>query len=115
MKSFGVNSANDIYIASNGNLAVLSGIEAVAAACGNATRARLGEMVLNINNGIPYFETLWIGAPNYPLYQAYLRNALLSVPGVTEVKSINITKLGNTLKYTATIVTQFGTTEITNG
>lgn len=107
--TFGTDTNNDLYLGNDGNIAVLSGINAVLAACETATKAQLGEMVLAVTQGIPNFQTVWVGTPNYALYQSYLRNTLLGVPGVLNVKSIDLTIEGNTLKYTATIQTQFGT------
>lgn len=108
VETFGTNDNNDIYLGSNGNLVVLTGLQAVLAACATATKAQLGEMVLAIKQGIPNFQAVWIGSPNYALYQSYLRNTLLSVSGVLDVKSISLSIAGNVLSYTATIVTQFG-------
>lgn len=112
--TFGTNANNDLYLGTNGNIVVLSGLAAIIAACETATKAQLGEMILAIQQGIPNFQTIWIGSPNYALYQSYLRNTLLGVDGVLDVKSISLSTVGNILKYTATIITQFGT-EILNG
>jgi len=107
--TFGTNSQNDIFIGGDGNLAIYSGIDAVLYACATASKAQLGEMVLAIKQGIPNFQTIWVGTPNYPLWTSYLRKTLQGVLGVKEVKSIELFRVENTLKYTATIVTQFGT------
>lgn len=115
VKTFGTNLDNDIYIGRDGNLSVLTGVDAVVAACRSVSLAQLGEEVLTQKNGIPNFETIWIGSPNYLLFQNYLRQNLLAVPGVLEVESIQISTTGNTLKYTATIKTIYGTGELSNG
>lgn len=115
VQTFASDSNNDIYIAENGNLAILSGAEAVAAACATATKAQLGEMVLQSTRGLPNFQAIWVGSPNYQVYQTYLRNTILSVPGVLDVQSLSLSVSGNVLRYTATIVTQFGIVEIANG
>lgn len=108
VQTFGTNSDNDIYLGVDGNLVVLDGLQAVLAACATASKSQLGEMVLAIKKGLPNFQTVWIGSPNYALYQSYLRNTLLAIDGVTDVKSITISIEGDVLKYTATIVTSFG-------
>ena len=115
VQTFGTNGNNDIYIGREGNLVVLSGVEAVAAACRNVSLAQLGEEVLTVKNGIPNFETVWVGSPNYLLFQNYLRQNLLAVPGVLEVESLTISTENNVLSYTATLKTIYGTTELTNG
>lgn len=114
-KTFGTNSDNDIYLGRDGNLVVLNGLEAVTAACESATRALLNEMIYSINRGIPYFETIWVGSPNYAVFRNYLINTLLGVDGVLSVQSLSLTVAEGVLNYTATIATKFGKAELTNG
>lgn len=114
VQTLAVNGDNDIFLNTQGNISLISGIDAVLAACETATKAQLGEMVLAINKGIPNFQTLWVGSPNYALFQSYLKDTLLSVAGVLEVKSIELSSLDNVLSYIATIETEFGTV-VVNG
>ena len=107
-QTLGTDKNNDLYLDINGNFAVLQNLDAVIAACETASKAQLGEMVLAIDNGIPNFQTVWVGSPNYALFQSYLRNTLLAVSGVTEVKSIELAVQDNILRYTATIDSEFG-------
>lgn len=107
-QTLGTNSSNDLYLDKNGNFAVLKSLDAVIAACETASKAQLGEMILFTQDGIPNFQTVWVGSPNYSLFQSYLRNTLLSVLGVTEVKSIELRAADNVLSYTATIDSEFG-------
>jgi hypothetical protein len=106
--TFGTNDNNDIYLGITGNLVVLKDLPAIEGACETASKAQLGEMVLAVKQGIPNFQTVWVGTPNFPLFQSYLRNALLGVAGVQNIKSIELSTVQNTLKYTAKIETQFG-------
>lgn len=108
------NDSNDIYLDSSGNLAVLSGLAAVEAACATATKAQLQEMVLATNSGIPNFQALWIGTPEYSLWKSYILNTLQNVPGVQQVTSLTLSVNGNAVSYTANITTQYGTTTVTN-
>lgn len=107
-KTFNTNNNNDIFIGSDGNLSIVTGLQAVLKGCESTSYAQLGEMVLAKNLGIPNFQAIWIGVPNYPIFELYLRNALLAVDGVSSVKSITISIKNNTLSYTATIVTIYG-------
>jgi hypothetical protein len=111
-QTFDTNSDNDIFIGEDGRLAVATGLRAVLKGCESATYAQLGEMVLAQGLGIPNFQSIWIGVPNYQIFELYLRRTLLAVDGVTSVKSLQITVKGNTLSYTATIVTIYGTETI---
>ncbi len=109
VQTFATNSNHDIFIGSDGNLSIARGLQGVIDACETASYAQLGEMVLATTSGIPNFQTIWVGTPNYPLWNLYLRNTLEGVLGVTDVENIEVTKTGNTLNYTATIKSQFGT------
>lgn len=110
--TFGVDTNNDLYLGPDKNIVILIGLEAILQACETATRAQLGEMVLEINQGIPNFQTIWVGSPNYSLYTDYILKTLAGVDGVLEVISLQLKTIEDTLTYTATIRTQFGTGDI---
>ncbi|OWK36889.1 hypothetical protein [Fimbriiglobus ruber] len=114
VQTFGTNLSGDIYLGADGNLAVLSGIQAIAGACVTACRTQLGECVLQTGVGLPNFQTVWVGVPDYALWQSYLQNTLLAVEGVTAVQSVNLTALDNVLRFTAEIQTIYGST-VVNG
>ena len=106
--TFGLNASSDIYLGADGNLVVLSGIQAVEAACATATKAQLQEMVLATTSGIPNFQALWTGTPDYNLWKSYILKTLQNVPGVRQVTSLTLSVSGNTVGYTANITTQYG-------
>lgn len=106
--TFSVNSANDLYIDSVGNLSLSYDLSAITQQCQQAAKTLLGEMIYNINEGIPYFQTLWIGVPNVPQYTAALRRAFLAVGGVLEVVSLITSQSNNDFSYTAVIRTIYG-------
>lgn len=108
VQTFATNSNNDIFLAPNGNLSVITGLAAIIAACETASKAQLGEMVLATQNGVPNFQTIWIGQPNYAIFSSYLRNTLENVEGVLQVTDIQMSSKNNILSYTATIQTAFG-------
>lgn len=106
------NANNDIYLDAQGNLAMAVDIDAVSNACKNAALAQLGEMIYAINDGLPNFQTIWKGTPNFVLWNAYLRRTLSAVPGVNRVESVLIRQDGDIMRYTAVIITDFGTRQI---
>jgi hypothetical protein len=114
VQTFATNADNDIFLAANGNLLVLTTNSAVMAACKTAARAQLGEMIYATGLGLPNFQAVWIGVPNLALWQSYLRNTFQNVEGVTQVSNITITVSDNILHYTAEITTQFGITQISD-
>lgn len=107
-KTFSLNSNNDIFIAVNGNLAISVSIEAILFVCQNVAQARLAEMIYEQNQGQPYIESVFTGAPNIERFRSALRNSLISVAGVLKVLDIALTKQNDTLFYQATIVTNQG-------
>ena len=79
---------NDIYLDANGNLATSNDLQCVLENCSEAARTLLGEMILNTDQGIPYFQVVWVGVPNETQFAAALRLAFLSVTGVVEVVTL---------------------------
>lgn len=99
---------DDIYLNSVGNISLSFDLQAVLEACAQAAQTVLGEIIFNVNQGIPFFQTVWNGVPNLPQYTAALRLAFLNVPNVVEVVSLMTSQLSNELQYTAVIRTVYG-------
>ncbi|MHC5543544.1 hypothetical protein ACYOEI_35420 [Singulisphaera rosea] len=114
VKTLGTNANHDLDLGPDGNIAMLSGIRAVAAACVTACLTQLGECVLETGVGLPNFQTIWVGTPDYAIWESYLQNTLLDVQGVTSVKSITLSATDNALTFVAEINTIYGST-IVNG
>jgi hypothetical protein len=104
---------NDLVLDASGNLVMLTGVEAIAQACTNACLTQYGECVLETGEGLPNFQLIWNGVPDYALWQSYLQNTLFGVPGVTGVQSIKLTMNNGVLSYAAQINTQYGPTSVT--
>jgi len=108
MRCFGRDDNNDLMLA-GGAVSVVSGLQATLQTCEHVAKARLGEMVLNVGAGLPYFETVWAGTPNPAPWEAAFRARVLQVDGVLEISDLTIALEGDTMTYSATIVTTFGT------
>lgn len=109
MRTIAVNSDHDIYIGSDGNLAMAEGLEAVLQQCEQAASIRLNELPYAQSKGIPFFENVFTDSPDLALYEMYLRKQFLGVPEVTGVKQIGFKQDGDVLSYEAIIQTTFGT------
>ena len=107
-KNFSINDVNDIYLDKNGNLAISIGLVAVIETCKQYMQTVLGELTLNTDKGIPYFQSVFTGVPNIQQFVAAGRAALLTVSGVTQVISFDVSINDKTLSYTATIQTIYG-------
>jgi len=107
-QTLAVTDRNDIFIGTDGNLSIAANAEAVKFACASASKAQLGEMVLATLLGIPNFQVVWVGVPNIPIFERYLRSALMAVPGVTGLKSLVTSVQNNKLSYVCEINTIYG-------
>lgn len=94
---------------------MLSGIDAVAQSATNAALTQLGECVLQTGNGLPNFGLIWVGVSDYAIWETYIRQTLMDVPGVTQVDNVILTAENKLFTYTATIQTIYGPTTVTGG
>jgi len=108
-----LNANNDLFLNSAGSLTMLTGVDAVAAACNTACLTQLGECVLVLGQGLPNFQAIWVGVPDFAIWQSYLENTLLNVPGVATVQSIKLSQNNGVLSYIAEINTIYGNATIT--
>lgn len=106
---FAVDSNNDLFINNDGTMAINRNLQAVIQACEHIAKAQLLEMVLDLERGVPNFETIWNGSPNTAQFEAYLRRNLLTVPDVIEIVSLETNVRNNVLEYVAEIRTIYGT------
>jgi hypothetical protein len=113
--TFAVDQNNDLFIGGNGNLAIATGLQAVLLTCEQAAKAQRGEMVLDVNRGMPNFQIIWNGSPNLIQFEAALRKTLKAVAGVVEVVSLDVAITDNVLSYNARISTIYGTGVINGG
>ena len=108
MQVIAKNKRNDIYIDTTGNLALSSGLQACLEACETKVSTLLGEQILFTNQGIPNFQLIWNGSPNFAQAEVAIRNAILSVPNVLDVVEFEAFAQNNEFRYNATIKTTFG-------
>ncbi len=103
----------DIYLDSSGNLAFVTGLQACEQNCQTAMLALQGEMMYAADAGLPYAAVAW---ENYrpQLFQPAARSVIMQVQDVLGVISFTQELNGNTLSYTATISTIYGTTTFTS-
>lgn len=120
--TFAVNANNDLYLDTDGNIAIVTDLQAVLQACQQAAKTLLGEMVLQTDQGIPYFTAVWVGVPNLSAFQNALTTSWLQVTGVVSVDNLTTKQApvvipGTTLtseavSYSATITTIFGSSNL---
>lgn len=107
-RTLAVDARNDLFIGEQDVLPLVSGLPAVLFLCQHAAKTLLNEMVLAFDQGLPYFQAVWTGAPRLAQFEGALRAALLAVDGVAGIVALDLRLDGETLKYNATIATEFG-------
>lgn len=106
MKTIAFNSLNDMYRGADGNIAMLSGVDAFRQCCITAMQAVKGEMIYATDKGMPYFETVWNNY-NPKAFEAAARVTLLAVPEAVQVASFQQWVTDDQLYYIAEIQSTF--------
>ena len=109
------DSANDIFLDANGNIAIATGLQAVLQQCEEAVTTLRSELIYQTDRGVDYENTVFKGSPNVVAFNRQARRQILSVVGVIEISMFQSNVVGDTLEYRAEIVTTFGAGEIASG
>ena len=113
-----VNEANDIYLV-NGDLAVSSGKTAQGQIISAAIRTRRGELQLDTERGIPYFETVFESPSkdNIDLWESSVRDTIMGFNFVESIEKFDIQMdyERNVLRYSAKVKTVDGDILSVNG
>ncbi len=109
-----INERNDIFLNDDGNIATSTGILSVLQNCQTAVQMITGEALYQSASGIPAFETIWSGSPNFQQAEASIRATILRVENVTNINSFDYVANNNIFSYNMEIQTVFGT-EILEG
>ena len=107
-QTFAVDANNDLFIGADDRLAIVTGVTAVEQAAAQAAKTVLSEMVLATDQGLPYFEAVWVGEPNIGQFEVALRAAISAVQDVLSIASLTIDQTGEELGYSAEIQTIYG-------
>ena len=86
MKTFATDANND-FLVSGRSLSLATDLAAVLLVCRHAAQAILGEMVFAQDQGMPYFETVWIGAPTTAPFEAAFRERIARIDGVVAAEA----------------------------
>ena len=98
MADLKLDENGDLEIGPDGDLIIVTGIDAIR----QHLRIRLqffrGEWFLDTRLGIPYFEEVLIKAPDLNVVQSLLREAIRETPGVISITSFDLDFDGVTRK-----------------
>lgn len=104
-------TTNDLALNTAGDLYVLEGLAAIAANARTAVQAQRGEMIYRMRRGMPTAQTAW-SRYSPEQFKAALRATLLRVTGVRAVNALVVRRVGDVLRYTATLSTEVGELQI---
>ena len=102
----------DLFLDSDGNIALVSGKNAYAQIVNAKMRTTVGEMMLNMDGGLPYFQTVFADSDLIPIWQAEGTDMVTSLPFVKSIIAFNCEVEGNVLKYELKIETDEGNIEV---
>lgn len=108
MRTLGVDTNNDLVLDGRA-LAVAVDLQAVLQVCAHCAKAILREMVFAQEQGMPYFETVWVGNPTTAPFEAAFRARIAQVDGVVAIDDLTTAQVGDSMVYEATIRTIYGT------
>lgn len=116
MKAFSQNSSYDIFIDGNGQFAISSGLEAYKYIIEDAVRTQKGEKQLDVELGVPYFDTAFSDRTQLLLWKDSVKSVVMSYDFVRSISAFDasIDYAARTIKYTMTITTDIGDITITS-
>ena len=112
MKTFAQDSHNDIRIGSDGQFTTVNGLDAYSAVIANVVRTVRGELQLDTERGVPYFETVFKSVNGIDIWKNDVRKRILEFPFVKSIDSFEASYANKKLEYTLHISTDAGTVTI---
>jgi len=99
-----LDSDNDVLV-ENGDLVLLTGVEAVGQHLRNRLNTFFQEWFLDKREGVPYFEHIFKKKINPLVVDGIFKREIINTPGILELKSFNLDIDGTlrvlTLSFTA--------------
>lgn len=95
--------------------ATVDGKEAIAQVVEAILKTQRGELQLDTDRGIPYFETVFTSRRYAPLWASYMEDAIRGCEYVKSLDNFTYAPNGETMNYRADFTTVNGETESVNG
>lgn len=105
MITISTDQNNDIGLGDDGNLKMITGLTATEQTISNFAQTLRNEMAFDADNGVPFFEVVFGASPNEAQFEAAQRARILQAPNVVGIRSFEVFRDGDVLRYTATIET----------
>lgn len=108
MRTFQVDENNNFVFGADGQIPIIGEAPATLQTARQFSQARRDEMIYKADEGVPYAMIAWAANPNEAAFEVSQRQRLLQVPTVNAVTAFEIIRVGEDLKYTATLDTDNG-------
>ena len=90
-----------------------TGKQAYADIIGDTIRTVSGELQLDVNRGVPYFETVFKSANGIDIWKNDVRKRVLEFPFVKSIDSFDVSYANRKLEYTMRLTTDAGDVTVT--
>ena len=90
-----------------------NGKQAFADIIGDAIRTVSGELQLDVNRGVPYFETVFKSVNGIDIWKNDVRKRVLEFPFVKSIDSFDVSYANRRLEYTMRLTTDAGDVTVT--
>lgn len=115
MKTIATNANNDIFINPSGNLELVSGAQSAMQTIRHAVLTNLGELPLNKQAGVAYFDTVFCDTPDLESFQQSVQSAAEQVSEVQSVDEFLMQNQEGILRYQMNITLKDGSEVAVNG
>lgn len=108
MKTFTQDTQNDIRIGNDGQFVTVDGLDAYSTVIADVVRTVRGELQLDTERGVPYFETVFKSVNGIDIWKNDVRKRVLEFPFVKSIDSFEASYTNRKLEYTMHITTDSG-------
>lgn len=106
-------SGNPVIDIARHDFAVNSGVDAYGTVVSSAIKTYRGELQLDTERGVPYFETVFKSVNGIDIWKFEVRKRVLEFPFVKSIDSFDASYANGKLKYTMRLTTDAGDVTIT--
>lgn len=115
MRTIATNETNDIFLTPSGDLALATDDVASMQTIRHAVLTNYGELPLDEQAGVPYFNTVFTDAPNLEAFRQEVQRAAEAVETVRSVEDFLMQVQNKTLKYQMRVKLTNGSEVTING
>ena len=95
------------------DIRTVDGVEAYAVVISDAIRTVRGELQLDTERGVPYFETVFKSVNGIDIWKNDVRKRVLEFPFVKSIDSFDVSYANRKLEYTMRLTTDAGDVTVT--